>query len=247
MFVDSHAHVFDERINFEMIDLSNIDAIIVPSYSASNLQNALDCCSKNSKFHCMLGIYPEFASQVNASLVNFIREHSLQICGIGEIGLDETFLTPYKTQIFALETQLSLAQNLNLPASIHLHTKRDFETFFSIIQDYSVRCALHCFNGDLKDCETAINLGLFISFAGNITYKGRADLRSIAKIVPDENLLIETDSPSMLPSVFMRKGINTPNNIIYVAQKLAEVRGESVEYIAEITKNNAVKLFNIKV
>ena len=247
MYIDSHSHLFDVR-NLSNSDLKDIDAVIVLSYSKATISSALDFCKSNSKYYCALGIYPGFANEYTDEIEDFIISNRANICAIGEIGLDESYEIPYDKQLEALHRQLDLAEKLSLPVSVHLRTKRDFETFFNILTNYkNIKGALHCFNGDLIDCQRALELGFYISFACNITYKGRVKLREIAKIVPDDKLLIETDSPSMLPASFARKGENVPANIYFVAETIANIRGCSIDKIAKITRDNAIKLFNLKV
>ncbi len=247
MFIDSHAHMFDEKIDFEKIDLSLLDAIIVPSYSMENLDKVLNFCNKHKQCFCALGIHPFWCNNFDSNkYVNTVLSNKCNVYAVGEIGLDSLCEVDYLKQIEVFKKQLKIAEEFNLPISVHLRTKQDFNSFFSIIKNYKIQCAIHCFNGDLEDCQQAVDNGFYISFATNITYKGNRHLREIAVGVPFENLLIETDSPSMLPSCFKRKGINTSANIVYVAETLAKIKNCEVSFIAKKTFENANKLFNLK-
>lgn len=246
LFIDAHAHLFEEKIDKNLIDLSSMEAVIISAYKRENLHTALDFCATNSKYFCALGIHPEFANEYDLSVQNMIELEAKNIVAIGEIGLDITYSMPYATQISALLAQLDLAEKLNLPIVVHLRKKQDFVTFFDCTKERNLRGMLHCFNGDNEDLARALDLGLYISFAGNITYKGNENLRKLAKNVPFSRLLIESDCPSMLPAQFMRKGVNLPQNVQFVAEKLADIFGVDTSKIANVTKENAKKLFNLQ-
>ena len=245
MFIDSHAHLFDDRIDIAKCNLDLVDAVIVPAYKYENFEKALRFCETSKKYFCALGIHPEFASEFNKEIKNYIISKKDKIVAIGEIGLDCSYTNNMHTQIETFRQQLELAEMFDLPVIIHLRKEQDFKNFFEIIKDYKVKGVLHCFNGNLQDCKKSLDLGFYISFAGNLTYKGNVELRKIAKFVPMDSILIETDSPSMLPASFRRKGINTSQNISFVAEKLAGIKQISIQEIAEITKRNAKTLFKL--
>lgn len=247
MFVDSHTHIFDEKIDFDSIDLSKIDAMLVPAYSIENLDLCLDFCKTHPKCFCALGVHPMYATDFNENiLVDLISKNRDSVFAVGEIGLDSGCGVERNLQERALVRQLEIAREFNLPVTLHLRTADDFADFFRIYAKFpDVKCAIHCFNGTENDLQKCIDLGCFVSFAGNITYKGRKNLRELAKKVPEERLLIETDAPSMLPGIFARIGVNTPNNLVYVADTLAKERGVTVEEIAYLTRKNANSLFKL--
>ncbi len=246
LFIDAHAHLFEEKINKNLIDLSGVVGVIVSAYKRDNLRTVLDFCATNSKYFCTLGIHPEFANEYDLSVQNMIELEAKNIVAIGEIGLDITYSMPYATQISVLLAQLDLAERLDLPIVVHLRKKQDFVTFFDYLKGRKLRGMLHCFNGDNEDLARALDLGLYISFAGNITYKGNENLRKIAKNVPFSRLLIETDCPSMLPAQFRRQGVNLPQNVQFVAERLADIFGVDILQIANVTKENAKNLFNLQ-
>lgn len=244
MFIDSHSHLFDNKS--ANIDFTGVDASIVLSYDVSNFDSALTFCSNHKNCFCGLGIYPEFAANFNAETEQFIINHVQDIVVIGEIGLDSTFGN-FAAQVDAFSGQIALASKLSLPISVHLHTKQDFEQFSSVISSFNQGCVLHAFHGDKDECSRALDLGCYISFAGNITYKRNQFLRDLIKYIPDDMLLIETDSPSMLPAQFQRHGENQPANIRYTAEVIATMKGKTVEQIAALTRQNAINLFKLKV
>lgn len=247
MFVDSHTHIFEERIKFETLNLENIGAMLVPAYKMENLLSTLKFCQTHKKCYCALGVHPMYAFEYDELfLINIIKENRNSIFAVGEIGLDSGCGISRELQESVFISQLKIARQFNLPITLHLRTEKDFADFFKIYKDFTdIKCAIYCFSGTKENLLKALSYGCFISFAGNITYKGRRDLRELIKFVPSEKLLIETDAPSMLPGVFARCGVNTSQNIVYVADMIAKMRECSIEKIARLTSENANNLFNL--
>lgn len=241
MFVDSHAHLFDDRIDLNQVDLANVDKILVPSYKMEHLGKVIQFCKTNSKFYPAIGVHPEYVADFNKDVfTNFVASNLKDIYAIGEIGLDTNYPN-YLAQKDLFKFQLTIAKKYNLPVSVHLRGEV-FSDFFATIKDFNQKCVLHCFSGNERELSTALDLGCYISFATNITYKGNVALRKISSMVPDDRLLIETDSPSMPPSG-MRGKVNTSQNILLVAETLAKVRGKTIEQIGLITSKNANEVF----
>jgi len=246
MFIDAHAHLVDEKLaNF--VPNNNLDAIITSSYNVANIEKTLNIAIQNEKYFATLGIHPQFCDEYTVDVEKYIISNKSQpkFVAIGEIGLDKNYGTDFATQKRTFARQLDLAQELQRP--IVCHVRECYDSFFDIVQNYDdLKFMLHAFCGTKTDCFKAIDLGGYISFACNITYKRHDDLRKIATAVPLEKLLIETDSPSMLPAKFMRKGINTPNNVCFVAETIANARKTNIDDIARATKQNAINLFDLK-
>ena len=245
MFIDTHAHIFEESIKLDNVNLNDILAIIVPSYNKENLGRTLLYCKQSPKFLPALGIHPQYCHQFTHETQNFIKSHINEIVAVGEIGLDTRF-DNFESQIPPFVEQMQLAYKHNLPVSVHLIGERAFDVFFEVYKSYPVKTALHCFSGSAQNAERALNLDIYLSFACNITYKANVVLRKIAEFTPLNRILLETDSPSMLPASFMRKGTNTPQNIHFVAQKITEIKKVDIEEVANITTQNAIELFNLK-
>lgn len=243
MYIDTHAHIFDEKIDKPFILDKNIQAVIVPSYNKDNLQKALTFCEYD-KYFCCLGIHPQYADEFSKNIENFIINHIDKLVAIGEIGLDTRF-NNFEKQIETFGKQSEIAKVFDLPISLHLLGNNAFTTFFDMTKNKNYKVAMHCFSGSLQDAKKALDNGYYISFACNITYKGNVNLRKIVDYVPLNNILLETDSPSMLPAIFARKGVNTPNNIHYVAEKIAEIKHIDIEKVQDVTTQNAISLFNL--
>lgn len=245
MLIDSHAHLMEAGLErFE--PQGSLDAVVVSAYNAQNIEKTLQLAAGNPKLFATIGIHPQFCKDYNDEIEHVMRSSCAQIVGIGEIGLDNNYSTDFALQKRVFVRQLELAGELGLPVVVH--ARGCYAEVLDILRDFNgLNFMLHAFNGAQSDCAKALDLGGYISFAGNITYKRHVDLRKTAASVPLSRLLIETDSPNALPSVFMRKGVNTPNNVGYVASAIADARGVSVDEIAGATRQNAIKLFNLDI
>jgi TatD DNase family protein len=189
-----------------------------------------------------VGVHPSTAHtfESDAGAVRELVEQG-QPCAIGEIGLDYArCTTPRESQKQTFRTQLEWAAEADLPVVVH---NRDaHEDVLSGLCDAGVRGVLHCFSGDEAFAGAALTAGLLISFAGNITYKNATSLRDVARTVPLDRLLIETDSP-YLPPEGWRGRRNEPARVGAVAECLGEIHGLTVEEIGAITTANAARLF----
>ena len=275
MFIDSHAHLTDEKL-LRFNSAADIDAIITSSYNANNLKRNVQLSVENNKYYSTIGIHPQYCYEYNDDVEKYICE-SIQlqnsysnkahccsdlnqlcltsqnettisgiskIVGVGEIGLDKNYDADFDIQKEVFIKQLNLAKKFGLPVVCHI--RNCFDVFFDIIKGYkNLSFMIHAFSGTKGDCFKVIDLGGYISFACNITYKRHTELRKLTSIIPLDRILIETDSPSMLPASFLRKGYNTPNNVRVVAETIATERKTSIETIARATKKNAVQFFSL--
>jgi TatD DNase family protein len=167
-----------------------------------------------------------------------------KVVAIGEIGLEYHYdNSPHEIQRQVFMKQLQLAKEVNLPVVIHSReAKKDT---LEIIKESGVgKGVLHCFSGDIDMAEKAMAMGFYISIAGPVTFKNAKRPREIAKVIPDDYLLIETDAPYLAPEPFRGKR-NEPAYIVNTARVIAELRGISLEDLARVTTLNAKRLFKI--
>ena len=166
-----------------------------------------------------------------------------KVIAVGEIGLDfYRNISDSDVQHDVFRKQLQLAKDLDLPVIIH--NRNADEEIIKVLKEFkSVKGVAHCFSSDLKTANYLLDLGLYISFAGNLTYKN-SNLCEVATELPLDRLLIETDAPFLSPMPFRGKE-NEPSRVKYVAEKLAECKGITFEEMALATKTNTEKLFNI--
>ncbi len=167
-----------------------------------------------------------------------------KVVAIGEIGLDYHYdNSPRDIQREVFRKQLLLAKEMNLPVIIH--SREAQKDTLDIVEETGVRTGVfHCFSGDLEMAKRVIAMGFHISIAGPVTFRKSLTLQEVAKSIPDEYLLIETDAPYLTPEPF-RGRRNEPAYIVHTAQAIAKIRNVTLEDIARITTLNARRLFHI--
>lgn len=254
MITDTHAHLFYPDYNGDIDEVierareKGIGAIIVPATNLASCEQVVRLCEKYEMIYGAVGIHPHDTSEWDESYLINIEEFAKnrKIVAIGEIGLDYYYdFSPKEKQMAAFNAQLALAADLSLPAIVHNRLSDD--DVLNIISGYcgkGLKVHLHCFNASLDHAVKYISMGHYISFTGNITFKKADDLREIARNISLDNLLLETDSPFMTPVPFRGKR-NEPANVTIIADKLAEIKGISVEEILERTSYNVFKLYGI--
>ena len=207
---------------------------------ASRLAEACDLVDAS------VGIHPHdaacFGPEAEAQLLTFLE--GPKIVGWGEIGLDYYYLhADAPTQIRAFARQLDLAYERRLPVIIHSRSA-EADTVAALKQARRLPLAgvMHCFGGTWETAEACLELGFFISFAGNVTFRNAAPLQEVARRVPLDRLLVETDSPFLAP-VPLRGQRNEPANVAHVARFLAQLRGEDCAVLEEAASSNYFRLF----
>lgn len=165
---------------------------------------------------------------------------------VGEIGLDYYYLyTDKETQKYWFARQIELAKELDLPILIHDRDAHgDTLSILKAHQGGNLRGILHCFSGSQETAKELMKLGFYISFAGPVVFPKSLKLKEVAKEIPMDRLLIETDSPYLTPPPFRGKR-NDPSNVRFVAEEIARLKGVSAEEIAEQTKRNAMEVYGI--
>ena len=251
MFIDSHCHLYmgswskDLDVVIARANVVGVGKIICPGIDIESSWQSLTIAKNHINVFAAAGIHPHDAEDAPADFTNQLRDILVQpkIVAVGEIGLDfYRNISDADTQRNVLKKQLQLAYEMNLPVIIH-NRNADDDIIQVIKEAKSVRGVAHCFSSDLKIAEVLIELGLYISFAGNITYKN-SNLADVAKKIPLDRLLIETDAPFLSPVPYRGKE-NEPSHVKIVAKKVAECRGVSVEEIEVATQKNTETLFNL--
>ena len=251
MLTDSHCHLFYDEI------FQDIDNILIRSKNlgvnrficvGTNINNSLlslDISEKFEKVYCSAGIHPHDSQNVDRDYIQQIElmMRSKKMIAIGEIGLDYfRNISSKKSQIKVFNELLQLADNINKP--VIFHNREADQDIIDILSSYpNVIGVSHCFSSTLSTAKKLLDLGYYISFSGNLTFKN-SNLPSVAKYLPLDRLLVETDSPYLSPEPFRGKP-NEPGRTRYIAEKLAEIHNISFESIAEQTTKNINKLFSI--
>jgi len=194
-----------------------------------------------------VGFHPHDASKLTKSLLQKIRqlaEEQHKLIAIGEIGLDYHYMnSPAEIQQQAFRKQLQLAIELNLPVILH---SREAETdTLNILQEFPVPShgVAHSFTSSIEMARTLVEMGWYLGINGIVTFKNAEDLRKVARWLPLDRLLLETDSPFLAPIPFRGKP-NKPAHIPAIATFIAELREISLEELAQQTTENAQRLFN---
>ena len=254
-YFDTHAHYDDAQFDkdreeiLNKIQKANVTKCIDVGCSIETSQKAVDLAKKYDFIYAICGIHPSEISDTEKNIledINKIKKIILEndkIVAVGEIGLDYHYDgINEKMQQFAFIEQIKLANELNLPISIH--TRDAIDDTIAIIRKYKInnQGILHCcpFNRELV--KHGLENGLYIAFGGTSTFKNSKNACEIVNLVPDDRILIETDCPYLAPDP-LRGTRNDSSNLKYVVQKLAEFRGKDAEYIAKITYANATNLF----
>jgi len=257
MLIDSHAHVTHPRLLKDLDGVllraaeAGVGAIVTVGYDAAANREVARVVAEKPGLCGAVGIHPHDAQtatqEVLAEMVRLATHE--RIVAIGETGLDfYRNLSPRDAQEIAFIEQIHLALELDLPLIVH---SRDANPdTFRILQREGggeLRGVMHCFSGDLNFARRCIELGLYIGIAGNVTYTNSKQLHTVAAKAPLDRLLVETDSPWLVPKPHRRSGDNEPAFVKLVAEKVAELRGITFEEVAEVTSANARELFGMTV
>jgi TatD DNase family protein len=258
-FIDSHCHIDGPEYDAdrEEVIARARDAGVTTMLNVGTgdphsglFERAVELAEKHSEIYAAIGVHPHdaklFDDAAQERLLNLVRQ-SRRVIAWGEIGLDYHYdHSPRDLQRGIFKRQLRLAREQNLPVVIHSRDADD-DTIAILrdeLTDYPRAGVLHCFGGGLALALAAIELGFFISFAGNLTFKKAEGLRDIARQLPLGRLMIETDCPYLTPVPFRGKR-NEPARVVETARCLATLHSKELEEIGRITSENFASLFGI--
>ena len=239
---------FTEPHDFQMVGIVN------PGITPESSRKAVQFAQQNDFVYAAVGIHPNSTGNVTSEDWSEIVELSKNQCvtAIGETGLDRYWdKSPFEIQLQYFEQHLDLGRDRDLPIIVHSRDCDDdmLATLGNQAKVSSIFGIIHSFSSIPSVAERYLDMGLYISFSGAVTYTNQkfAQLREAAKMVPDDRLLIETDSPFLIPHPYRGKlDNNVPLMTAYVAKSLAELRGTTIEHIASVTTANARKIFRKK-
>ncbi len=254
---DSHSHLNDEKFeqdrDYVINEIRNLGVtnFITAGYSVESSKKAISIANKCNFSYAIIGVSPNDIPQYEEVLWKDIDEieamlhSSNKILAIGEIGLDYYWNTDNKElQKIAFIKQIELANKHNLP--IVIHTRDAVMDTIDILKKNKVvnKGVFHCCPQNRELIKEALNLGFYISFAGPVTFKNAKNADEMIRLVPNDKILIETDSPYLSPEPHRGKR-NTPANVRFVAEKIASVKGLTLECIENMTEENAKRIFKI--
>ncbi len=252
MFFDSHAHynaeAFSEDRDALLASLSEngISAVV---NIGDNLAASRDCIRMAEKYpfvYAAVGVHPESAGEVSSEALRTLEEMAAheKAVAIGEIGLDYYYDdVPRDVQRTAFRQQLLLAKRLGMPVVIH--DREAHGDCLQILKEEGItKGVMHCFSGSVEFMREVVRLGMHVALGGVVTYKNARHTVDVAREVPLDRLLLETDCPYLSPAPNRGKR-NSSLNLKYTAEKIAEIRGIDVGTLAALTTENAKRLFGI--
>lgn len=251
---DTHAHLdeseFDEDRDavVDRARAAGVSQIVAMGTTAASSRTCVELAARYEGVHAAVGIQPNYVAEADPG--DWERVLALVdapgVVAIGETGLDRHWdYTPFDKQQDYFDRHLRLSQQHDLPFVVHM---RDCDAdILAMLREARalgpLRGVMHSFTGTADTAVECLELGLFISFAGMVTFKKSEELRQIAASIPDDRILVETDSPYLSPDPVRKMKRNEPANVVHTARRLAEVRGQTFEDFAALTTANAQSLF----
>ena len=253
MLFDTHAHLDDRAFDEDRAQLlaglaaRGTSMVMNPGCSLESSKNAVALANAYPWIYAAVGSHPDVADEVNEAVLEQYRLLAAQnpkVKAIGEIGIDYHYEDiPRELQLKAFRMQMALARELDLPVIVH--EREAHEDGMKVVKEFpEVTGVFHCYSGSAEMARQLVNLGWYIGFTGVLTFKNARKAIETAESIPLERIVLETDCPYMAP-VPHRGKRNDPGYLCYMAQKLAEIRGLSVEEVGHITTENGKRLYRI--
>ena len=253
MLFDTHAHMDDRAFDEDRAQLlavlpeQGLALVMNPGCSLASSRNVVKIAGNYDYIYAAVGSHPDVADEVNEAVIEEYRtlcKLNPKVKAIGEIGLDYHYEDiPREIQLKAFRMQMELARELNLPVIVH---ERDaHEDGMAVIREFpEVTGVFHCYSGSAEMARQLVNLGWYIGFTGVLTFKNARKAVEVASSIPLDRIVLETDCPYMAPEPFRGKR-NDPGKLYRMAEKLAEIRGLTVEEIHNTTLENGKRLYRI--
>jgi len=250
MLIDTHCHLdyipFSPRLPEILTSASHcgVGRFIVPGVEPQSWERIISLSREDERIFAAPGVHPMHADRWNAAAADFLQRLVPEIVAVGEIGLDYYEETPprfLQQEVFRL--QLRMALKADLPVIIHC--RKAFNDLLRILDEESagaVQGVMHAFSGSVEIARECIVRGLKIGIAGPVTWRNAVRPVKVVKEIPLQHLLLETDSPDIPPEPH-RGEVNEPAFLVDIAGKVAEIKGVSVEEVADVTTENAESIF----
>lgn len=240
--IDTHAHLD----MLSELDISGVGKVIVPSVEVSTMDKVVKL-SENPIIYSMIGIYPSeaktYTQEIEEKMIEFAKNP--KVVAVGEIGLDyywDKSFVDLQKEVFI--KQIYLANKLNLP--IVVHDREAHKDCFDILKEYNKgsKVLFHCFSGSVEFMRECVKQGWYIALGGVVTFKNAIKMKDVAREVPLDKLVLETDAPYLTPVPYRGKE-NKPAYVRYVAEEISRLRDISLDEIIDITTTNAEEFFKI--
>ncbi len=247
-FIDTHCHLDASEFGGNAAALvaqaqaTGVSTLVIPAVERANFASVQNLCVQHPSCAPAYGIHPMYVERATPADLDVVRSYLQQpnVVAVGEIGLDffvENF--DQERQEFYFSAQLKLAREFDLPVLLHIRRAQD--TILKHLRRTPVRGGIaHAFNGSPQQAAEFIKLGFKLGFGGAMTYSRASKLRELARTLPLESIVLETDAPDIPPDFLARGEPNKPQYLPRIAQTLAELRGLPLDEIARITSANAL-------
>ena len=253
MLFDTHAHMDDHAFDadrqtlLERLPAAGIGLLMNPGCSLASSRAASALSRQYDYIYAAVGSHPDAADEVDDAVLEAYRalcRENPKIRAIGEIGLDYHYEDiPRQVQQRAFRAQMELARELGLPVIVH--EREAHEDGMRIVEEFpEVTGVFHCYSGSLEMAKWLVNRGWYIGFTGVLTFKNARKAVEVASGIPLDRIVLETDCPYMAPEPFRGKR-NDPGKLYRMAERLAELRGLSVEQVHSLTMENGTRLYRI--
>lgn len=248
--IDTHCHLDMLKTEEDLKEsVEKLDFLLTIGCDKEEIKKAVELANKYENVYASIGFHPYDIKDITDKDLEELKDtiqKEKKVIAVGEFGLDYyRDYTPKDKQKYFFERQIEIAKQLNLPIIIHSReAPRDTEKILEKYAPYPASGIIHCFGGDMQMMEKCVDMGFYISFAGNITYPKAENLREIAKKVPLNRLLLETDSPFLAPQKKRGKP-NKPSYIYYTRDFVATLLGLTPEELEKITDQNAKNVLRL--
>ena len=252
MYVDSHCHLdfpaLSENLDTILADMkrNQVSHALVVSVNLPDWPRLIEMVEPHPQLFASVGVHPDYEDTTEPTVDDLVDRAGAndKVVAIGETGLDYFRLSePLNWQRERFRTHIRAARISNLPLIIHTRASRE-DTLRIMREEGAAECGgvMHCFTESLEMARAAIDMNFYISLSGIVTFKKAQELQELAKMLPLDRLLIETDSPYLAP-VPHRGKTNDPSKVIHVAEKIAELKGIPVAQVAQQSTENFFRLF----
>ncbi|MDF2682969.1 MAG: TatD family deoxyribonuclease [Brevibacillus sp.] len=254
MLFETHTHLNAKEFDEDREEViarareNGVSTIVNIGFNAETIPTCIELAEKYDFIYAVVGWHPQDAKDMTDEHLAWIEELTRhpKVVGLGEMGLDYYWDTsPKDVQADVFRKQIRLARKVEMP--IIIHNRDAHQDVISILKEEKaaeVGGIMHCFSGSWETAKLALDMNFYISFGGPLTFKNAKQPKEVAAKVPLDRLLIETDSPYLTPHPFRGKR-NESGYVRYVCEEMANIRGLSYEEMAQITSDNARRLFQL--
>lgn len=249
--IDTHAHIdmLEAPIGstLQLMKDFGVKKAVIPSVEVSSMEKVIAAAEADENIYAMIGIYPSeaktYTQEVEDRMIELAKNHKVK--AVGEIGLDyywDKSFVDLQKEVYV--KQILLANKLNLP--IVIHDREAHKDAYDLLLEYnqSSKALFHCFSGSVEFMRECVKKGWYIALGGVVTFKNAVKMKDVAREIPLDKLVLETDSPYLTPVPFRGKP-NTPAYVRYVAEEIANLRQIPLNELIDITTNNAERFFEI--